>query len=246
MPIKSRTIEEKIKELASRKAQFESELVTANFELKTLQTAIIKGNADTDLLVAAQIKVNTIQQTITAFDSQLAALDADLISQKKLETKKEILSKIQVLDDEAETVISRFLEYYTDLPNLNFIRFEEMAFMLEKIQVLKSEFGSHIFALVPNVNKLKRLDLPELESELNNLLAELKANGCKMSVLRSYKLFSERVYPTDDEHAFRLPDALMSKWIWDSIRTAKERADEHGRYSPPDLPEKKRGFWGKS
>jgi hypothetical protein len=232
-------IEEKIKEFASRRAQFESELVTANMELERLQSAIVKGTADTDSLVAAQTRVNAVSQTITAFDSQLAALETDLIYQKSLETKKEIFSKIKVLDDDAEKAGSRFIEFYSDTKNLSYARFAEMASLIAGIADLKADFGRYVTSLIPDVNKLKSYDLPEVQTELDNLISELQ-NTCKLSVLRSDVGFSVFGYPTDSNSAFRLPDVPLSDWIWLSIRRIREREQEK------PAPEKKRGFWDRS
>ncbi len=243
MPSKYRLIEEKIKELVSRKLQFENELKEAALSLERVQNAVVKGTADTDALVAAQTRVNAIGQTISVFDSQLHALENDLLVQRQLDAKKDIISKIKVLDTEAETIISLFLEFYTDLPNLNFIRFEEMGFMLEKIQSLKSAFAAHVNELIPNVNRLKRQNLPELENDLDSLITELEVNGCKLSALRATGLFFKYEYATDDDFAFTLPDTPLADWIWLSIRTAKDRADRYGRLSEPDLTEKKTGFF---
>ncbi len=236
MPIKSRMIDEKIKELASRKAQFESELVTASLELERLQSAVVKGTADTDSLVAAQTRVNAMSQTISAFDSQLAALDADLISQKKLETKKEVFSKIKVLDDDAEKAGRHFIKLYSDTENLSYARFGEMASLVARIADLKADFGRCVNLLIPNVDKLKSRHSPELETELDNLIAELQ-NICKLSVLRSDTGFSARSYPTDSDSAFRLPNVPLSDWIWTSIRRIREREQEKL------TTEKKTGFF---
>jgi F0F1-type ATP synthase membrane subunit b/b' len=222
MPARHRVIEDKIKEIVARKAQFENELKEAGSELERLQNAVVKGTADTDSLVAAQIKVNTIEQTISRFDLQLHALDADLISQKELDRRKEIFSKIKILDDEAEKAGRRFIELYSAIKLLSYARFVEMGLLVANIEKLKSEFGQHISALIPDVNKLKRLDLPELQNELDTLIADLQKNDCKLSVLRASGLFSSREYVTDDDHAFRLPENDLSGWIWLSIRAVRE------------------------
>jgi hypothetical protein len=232
MPVKSRTIQEKITELASRRAQFENELVTASLELERLQSAIVKQTTDTDSVVVAQTKVNVIQQTITAFDLQLAALETDLIAQKSLETKKEIFSKIKVLDDEAEKVGSRFIELYSAIKLLSYIRFVEMAGIIASIEQLKSEFARYIVQLIPDVNQLKRNVLPELENELNDLLAELQKNDCKLSVLRASGLPLRFEYVTDAEHAFRLPENDLKDLIWLSIRTFGEYEQQQNLVGP--------------
>jgi hypothetical protein len=239
MPIKSRMIEEKIKEVSDRKRQFEDELKTAALDLETLQKQVIKGTANTDALVTAQIKVNTIEQTIKAFDLQLHTLEADLISQKKLETKREIFSKIKLLDDDAEKAGRHFIKLYSDTENLSYARFAEMSSLAAGIADLKADFGRYVDLLVPGAYKLKSLDLPEVRAELDNLIGELQ-NICELSVLRSDSGFSARSYATDSDSAFRLPAAPLSDWIWLSIRRIREREQE----KPP--PEKKRGFWGKS
>ncbi len=236
MPIKSRMIEEKIKELASRKAQFENELESANLELERLQSAIVKGTADTDTLVAAQTKVNVIQQTIAAFESQFHALDADLVAQKNLEMKKEVFSKIKILDDDAEKAGRHFIKLYSDTESLSYARFAEMASICARIADLKADFGRCVNSLIPNVDKLKSRHSPELETELNDLISELQ-NTCKLSVLRSDVGFSARSYPTDSDSAFRLPNVPLSDWIWTSIRRIREREQEKL------TTEKKTGFW---
>jgi hypothetical protein len=241
MPIKSRMIEEKLNEVSDRKRQFEDELQTAALDLETLQKQVIKGTANTDALVTAQIKLNTIEQTIKAFDLQLAALDADLIAQKNLETKKEIFLKIKVLDDDAERAGKRFAELFPDIENLSYSRCVEMFSLRATIADLKFEFGSHIFALLPDVNKLKSRDLPELQSELDAVIAELE-NTCKLAVLRSDVGLSDRSYATDDQHAFRLPDNDLGGLVWSLIRTFGEREQEKARLS---IPEKKTGFWSR-
>lgn len=241
MPILSRTTADKINQIANKNRQFQTELETAVSELGRLQKATITGDTDTETLISAQNRVNVLTQTIEAFNRQLAELEAALIVQKASDRKKEIFSKIKLLDGEAEKLGSRFIGYYTDLPNLSFIRFEEMSFMLEKIQVLKFEFSQFIFELLPDVNKLKRQELPELQAKLDDLIAELQSNDCKLSVLRSDKLFSEREYPFDDEYAFKLPYTVMSDWIWNSIRSAKARAEKYGRLSA-EVTEKKTGL----
>jgi DNA repair exonuclease SbcCD ATPase subunit len=230
-------IEEKLKEVSDRKRQFEDELKTAALDLETLQKAVIKGTASTDALVAAQTRVNAISQTISAFDSQLAALDADLIAQKKLETKKEIFSKIKVLDDDAEKAGRHFIELYSDTENLSYARFAEMASLAAGIADLKADFGRFVGSLVPNVDKLKSRDLPEVQTELDNLIGELQ-NICELRVLRSDS-FSNRSYPTDSDSAFRLPAVPLSDWIWTSIRRIREREQEK------PTPEKKTGFWNR-
>jgi hypothetical protein len=239
MPSRIRIIDEKIKQIVSRKAQFENELKEAGLELERLQIAIVKGTADSDSLVAPTIKVNTIEQTIKAFDLQLAALDADLIAQKKLETKKEIFLKIKVLDDDAERAGKRLIELFPDIENLSYSRCVEMFSLRATIADLKFEFGSHIFALLPDVNKLKSRDLPELQSELDAVIAELE-NTCKLAVLRSDVGLSDRSYATDDQHAFRLPDNDLGSLVWLLIRTFGEREQEKARLS---IPEKKTSFF---
>ncbi len=239
MPIKSRMIEEKLKEVSDRKMQFEDELKTAALELEATQKAVIKGTANTDALVTAQIKVNTIEQTIKAFDLQLHTLETDLISQKKLEMKKEIFSKIKVLDDDAEKAGKHFVKLYSDTENLSYARFAEMASLAAGIADLKADFGNHVSSLIPNVDKLKSRHSPELETELNILIDELQ-NICSLRVLRSDCGFSERDYATDSDSAYRLPTVPLSDWIWTSIRRIRDREREK------PTPEKKRGFWGKS
>ncbi len=239
MPIKSRMIEEKLKEVSDRKRQFEDELKTAALELETLQKAVIKGNADTNALVTAQIKVNTIEQTISAFDSQIHALDADLISQKSLETKKEIFSKIKVLDDDAEKDGRHFIKLYSDTENLSYARFAEMASLAARIADLKFQFATHVNSLIPDAPKLKHRNLPDIETELNSLIAELQ-NTCELGVLRSDCGFSERDYATDSDSAYRLPTVPLSDWIWLSIRRIREREREKDRLL---MPEKKTGFF---
>jgi DNA anti-recombination protein RmuC len=226
MPAKYRLIEEKIKEILSRKTQFESELKEAGSELERLQNAVVKGTADTDSLVAVQIKVNAIEQTVRTFNLQLQALDADLIVHRQLEKKKEIFSKIKALDDQAEKAGNRFIELYSDVEQLNYARFAEMGLLVASIEKLKFEFGQHIGNLIPNVNKLKSRNLPELENELHNLIVELKANHCKLSVLRASGLFSSREYITDDDHAFRFVENDLNGWIWLSIRAVREREQQ--------------------
>ncbi len=239
MPSRSRIIDEKIKQIVSRKAQFENELKEAGLELERLQKAVVKGTVSTDALVAAQIKLNTIEQTISAFNSQIQTLETDLISQKKLETKKEIFSKIKVLDDDAEKAGRHFIKLYSDTENLSYARFAEMSSLAAGIADLKADFGRYVDLLVPGAYKLKSLDLPEVRAELDNLIGELQ-NICELSVLRSDSGFSARSYATDSDSAFRLPAVPLSDWIWLSIRRIREREQE----KPP--PEKKRGFWGKS
>ncbi len=241
MPSRSRTIQEKITELASRKAQFESELESANLELERLQIATVKGTANTDALVTAQIKVNTIEQTIKAFDLQLAALDADLIAQKNLETKKEIFSKIKVLDEDAEKAGRRFIELFSDVEKLSYLRFVEMFLLCATIADLKFQFGTHVNSLIPDSYKLKHRNLPEVQSELDAVIAELE-NTCKLSVLRSDVGFSDRSYATDSDSAFRLPDNDLGRLIWQSIRAFGEHHQGKARLS---IPEKKTGFWNR-
>jgi hypothetical protein len=241
MPVKSRMIEEKINEILSRKTQFESELKEAGSELERLQNAVVKGTADTDSLVAVQIKVNTIEQTISRFDSQLHALGADLIVQRDLEKRKEIFSKIKLLDDEAEQNGIRFTGLYTDIESLSYVRFVEMSALLAKIAGLRAEFGRYVAALIPNVYKLKSRDMPELRSELDNLIAELQ-NTCRLSVLRSDGLFDDRAYVTDDGYAFRLPENDLGEWIWLSIRVIREREQQKQRGLPVT---EKAGFFSK-
>ncbi len=241
MPSRSRMIDEKIKQIVSRKAQFENELKEAGLELERLQNAAVKRTTDTDSITAAHTKVNAIQQTISAFDLQIAALDADLISQKKLETKKEIFSKIKLLDDDAEKAGKRLIELFPDIENLSYSRCVEMFSLRATIADLKFEFGSHISALLPDVNKLKSRDLPEVQSELDAVIAELE-NTCKLAVLRSDVGLSDRSYATDDQHAFRLPDNDLGSLVWLLIRTFGEREQEKARLS---MPEKKTGFWNR-
>jgi predicted nucleic acid-binding Zn-ribbon protein len=231
-------IEEKLKEVSDRKSQFEDELKTAALELETLQKAVIKGTANTDALVTAQVKVNTIEQTIRAFDLQLHTLETDLIAQKNLETKKEIFSKIKVLDDDAEKAGRHFIKLYSDTENLSYARFAEMASLAARIADLKADFGRFVNSLIPNVDKLKHRDLPDIETELSSLIAELQ-NSCKLGVLRSDSGFSERDYATDSDSAFRLPDVPLSDWIWLSIRRVREREREKS------TTEKKTGFFQK-
>jgi hypothetical protein len=223
MPIKSRMIEEKIKETVARKAQFENELKEAGLALERLQNAVVKGTADTETLVAAQIKVNTIEQTISVVDSRLAALDADLTVHRNLEKKREILSKIKLLDDEAEKAGRRFIELYATPEELKLGCFSEMARIIASIEGLKFEFARYVAELIPGVNSLKSRHLPELENELNNLIDDLKSNHCKLSVLRASGLSLQRKYVTDDDYEFPLPENAVSGWIWLSIRVAKER-----------------------
>ncbi len=230
MPIKSRMIEEKIKEAVNRKTQFENELKEAGSALERLQNAVVKGTADTDSLVAAQIKVNTIEQTISVVDSRLAALDADLIVHRNLEKKREILSKIKLLDDEAEKAGRRFIELYATPEELKLGCFSEMARIIASIEGLKFEFARYVAELIPGVNSLKSRHSPELENELNNLIAELQSNHCKLSVLRASGLSLQRKYVTDDDYAFSLPENAVSGWIWLSIRVVKER--EQKRANP--------------
>ncbi len=230
MPIKSRMIEEKIKETVNRKTQFENELKEARSALERLQNAVVKGTADTDSLVAAQIKVNTIEQTISVVDSRLAALDADLIVYKNLEKKREILSKIKLLDDEAEKAGRRFIELYATPEELKLGCFSEMARIIASIEGLKFEFARYVAELIPGVNSLKSRHSPELENELNTLIADLKSNHCKLSVLRASGLSLQRKYVTDDDYAFSLPENAVSGWIWLSIRVVKER--EQKRANP--------------
>ncbi len=236
MPIKSRMIEEKFKELSDRKGQFENELKTAALDLETLQKQVIKGTASTDSLVTVQIKVNTIEQTIRAFDLQLHTLETDLISQNALEKRKEIFSKIKALDDEAERNGFRFSELYTNPEQLKLGNFSEMGRIAANIEKLKFEFAQHLAALIPNLQQLKRRVLPELENELKNLIAELQSNHCKLSVLRATGLSLQRKYVTDDDYAFRLPKIAAEDWIWLSIRVAKELEQE--RQSSYDDSEK--------
>jgi hypothetical protein len=230
MPIKSRMIEEKIKETVARKAQFENELKEAGLALERLQNAVVKGTADTETLVAAQIKVNTIEQTISVVDSRLAALDADLTVHRNLEKKREILSKIKLLDDEAEKAGRRFIELYATPEELKLGCFSEMARIIASIEGFKFEFARYVAELIPGVNSLKSQVLPELENELNTLIADLKSNHCKLSVLRASGLSLQRKYVTDDDYAFSLPENAVSGWIWLSIRVVKER--EQKRANP--------------
>jgi chaperonin cofactor prefoldin len=223
-------IEEKIKEAVNRKTQFENELKEAGSALERLQNAVVKGTADTDSLVAAQIKVNTIEQTISVVDSRLAALDADLIVHRNLEKKREILSKIKLLDDEAEKAGRRFIELYATPEELKLGCFSEMARIIASIEGLKFEFARYVAELIPGVNSLKSRHSPELENELNNLIAELQSNHCKLSVLRASGLSLQRKYVTDDDYAFSLPENAVSGWIWLSIRVVKER--EQKRANP--------------
>jgi predicted nucleic acid-binding Zn-ribbon protein len=222
MPVRSRMIKQEIEANADSKMRLEEELKEANSELERLQKAILKGTANTDALVAAQIKVNTIQQTITVFDSQFDALVADLIVQRQLERRKEIFSKISLLDDEAEKLGNRFTELYAAVEQLSYARFAEMASIIANIEKLKAEFGRHIVELIPNVSQLKSRILPEVEHALNNTIAELQENHCKLSVLRATGLGLRREYPTDLENAFRLPTNALDVWIWVSIRAVRE------------------------
>jgi hypothetical protein len=219
-------IEEKIKETVARKAQFENELKEAGLALERLQNAVVKGTADTETLVAAQIKVNTIEQTISVVDSRLAALDADLTVHRNLEKKREIFSKIKLLDDEAEKAGRRLFELFATPEELKLGCFSEIARIIASIEGLKFEFARYVAELIPNVNSLKSRHLPELENELNNLIAELKSNHCKLSVLRATGLSLQRKYVTDDDSAFSLPENAVSGWIWLSVRVAKERDEK--------------------
>jgi hypothetical protein len=239
MPIKSRMLEEKLKEVSDRKRQFEDELKTAALDLETLQKQVIKGTADSDSLVAPTIKVNTIEQTIKAFDLQLHTLEADLISQKKLETKREIFSKIKLLDDDAERAGKHFIKLYSDTENLSYARFAEMSLLAAEIADLKADFGRCVDLLIPGAYKLKSLDLPEVRAELDAVIGELE-NTCKLSVLRSDSGFSSRSYATDSDSAFRLPDVPLSDWILLGIRRIREREQEKERFP---MPEKKTGFF---
>lgn len=241
MPIKSRMIEEKINELSNRKLQLQTELETARIELKTAENAIIKGVSDTDALVSIQTRINVIEQTLIRFDSNIAALEAELIAQKNLERKREIFKKIKPLDDEAEKAGNRFIELYTDIENLSYARFAEMSSLITRIADLKAEFGRHIQTLIPEVNSLKSRHLPELEMQSNRLIAELE-NICKLRVLRSGQTFSHFQYVTDDDYIFRLPESDLSDWIWSSIRVIRKREQLKQR----DLPEiEKTGFLSK-
>jgi predicted nucleic acid-binding Zn-ribbon protein len=241
MPVKSRMIEEKRNEIANRKSNFESELEAVRLELQTAQSGVVKGTTDIDSLISIQTRVNVVEQTITALGSQIDALEADLVAQKGLETKREIFSKIKVLDDTAEKAGSRFIELYTDIESVSYARFVEMSALLARIADLKSEFGRYVVTLIPNVNKLKSRDMPELRSELDNLITELK-NTCRLSVLRSDRLFSDRAFVTDDDHAFRLPENDLGKWIWLSIRVIREREQQKQRGLPVT---EKAGFFSK-
>jgi hypothetical protein len=232
-------IEEKFKELSDRKAQFEDELKTAALELEATQKAVIKGTANTDALVAAQIKVNTIEQTIRAFDLQLHTLETDLISQKALETRKEIFSKIKFLDDDAERAGKHFIKLYSDTENLSYARFAEMSSVAAEIADLKFQFVTHVNSLIPDASKLKHRNLPEVQTELDNLIGELQ-DSCSLGVLRSDCGFCERIYVTDSDSAYRLPSVPLSDWIWTSIRRIREREREKDRLS---MPEKKTGFF---
>jgi hypothetical protein len=218
-------VEGNLKEVSDRKSQFEDELKTAALDLEATQKAVIKGTANTDALVTAQIKVNTIEQTIKAFDLELHTLETDLISQKKLEMKKEIFSKIKVLDDDAEKAGKHFVKLYSDTENLSYARFAEMASICARIADLKADFGRFVGSLIPNVDKLKSRHSPELETELNILIDELQ-NICNLGVLRSDVGFSERDYATDSDSAYRLPTVPLSDWIWTSIRRIRERERE--------------------
>jgi hypothetical protein len=219
-------IEEKIKETVNRKTQFENELKEARSALERLQNAVVKGTADTDSLVAAQSRVTAIAQTIGTFDSKLAALDADLTVHRNLEKKREILSKIKLLDDEAEKAGRRFIELFATPEELKLGCFSEMARIIASIEGLKFEFARYVAELIPGVNSLKSRHLPELENELNNLIADLKSNHCQLSFLRASGLSLQRKYVTDDDSAFPLPENPVSDWIWLSIRVAKEREEK--------------------
>ncbi len=225
MPRKFRLIESEIKEIAARKTQFESELTEAGSDLERLQISVVKGTVGTDSFASAQMRVNAIEQMISVVDSRLAALDADLILYRNLEKKREIISKIKLLDDEAEKLGSRFFSLYSNVEKLTYVCFAEMALIIARQSELKTEFGSFIFKLIPGANELKYKVLPQLQLELDNLIAELQDNHCKLSVLRASKVFSSHSYPMDSEHAFRLPeiDSRDSEWIWSSIRFVRER-----------------------
>jgi phosphate uptake regulator len=142
--------------------------------------------------------------------------------------RKEIFSNIKLIDDEAEKVGSRFIELYSDVENLSYSRFAEMSLLLARKDDLKADFSRHIVALIPDVNKLKRHILPEIQSELDNLIVELQKD-CKLSVLRSDKLFTDREYSFDDTQAFKLPENDMDGWIFLSIRSIRRREREKQR-----------------
>jgi hypothetical protein len=229
MPVKYRLIENEIKEIVARKAQFENELKEARYALERLQISVVKGTAETDTLVAAQIKVNTIEQTISVVDSRLTALEADLIVYKNLEKRKEIFSKIKLLDDEAEKAGRRLFELFARPEELKLGCFSEIARIIASIEGLKFEFARYVAELIPGVNSLKSKVLPEKQSELDNLIADLKSNHCKLSVLRATGLSLQRKYVTDDDSAFSLPENAVSGWIWLSVRVAKERDQKRAR-----------------
>jgi chromosome segregation ATPase len=229
MPRKFRLIENEIKEIVARKAQFENELCEARSALERLQIGVVKGTADTETLVAAQSRVTAIAQTIGTFDSKLAALDADLTVHRNLEKKREISSKIKLLDEEAEKAGRRLFELFATPEELKLGCFSEIARIIASIEGLKFEFARYVAELIPNVNSLKSRHLPELENELNNLIADLKSNHCQLSVLRATGLSLQRKYVTDDDSAFSLPENAVSGWIWLSVRVAKERDEKRAR-----------------
>lgn len=237
MPIKSRIIEEKLKQTIERNNQFRDELSNAGLELESLYKAVVKGTADTDAIVSTQTRINVIEQTISRFDLEIVALEADLVEQKRVEAKRLTFQNIKILDDEAEKLGSRFIKLYSEAESLNYARFAEMSLILFRIDDLRAKFNSQIHVLIPNANRIKTKDLPALQSELDDLLTDLQKD-CKLGALRSTMLASDARYVADNDYALQFPKNDLNKWIWESIRIIRHReAQRH-------LPEAERiGFF---
>jgi hypothetical protein len=219
MPEKFRLIEEKIEVLNAKRSEMVSELETVKSSTAT----------DNEILINHQMRIGAIERIIADFDAQLSVLESELIAEKVVKSRRKIIQESIEIDRRAESLGEKFLSIwlsenpsYSDICDLLSIRRE--------IIELRQEFHQKLRLLFPNVQRLLREKLPELQASTDAFFDELRASGAVLSIIRS-DAFSDFRYATD-LNVFVLPETMLSGWIRQSlpiveaIETEKKRASQ--------------------